>query len=222
MRWSAHRTGRHEASVATAGCESEPVFRRHTRGGLLRQQCTGTNFGTPSRARTREGYSAERGNMANATPALNPNPPKLVTGAQIKAARALLGWRRVDLAAAAGLHRNAVAYWEGQPRMPRREPFACQKMRAALLMAGVVTVSTPAPGVCLFSAGPRRTAEPSASPVSMAPDPERGGHRLKTAFNGRELCTMHSGLAVSTAQEQGNRSTAPDCEPGTETSEVQA
>ncbi len=105
------------------------------------------------RARAREKDSAEQGNMANATPAVNPNPPRLVTGAQIKAARALLGWRRIDLAAAAGLHANSVAYWEGQPSMPPREPFACQKMRAALQSAGVVTVSTPAPGVCLLSAG---------------------------------------------------------------------
>lgn len=158
--------------------------------------------------------------MANTTPALNPNPPKLVIGAQIKAARALLGWRRVDLAAASGLHRNAVAYWEGRQRMPRREPFACQKMRAALLSAGVVTVSTPAPGVCLLSAGPRRTAEPSASPVPMAPNPEGDGHCLKTASNGPELCAMHNGLTVSAAQEQVDRSTGPDCEPDTETSEA--
>ena len=160
--------------------------------------------------------------MAHQTPTLNPNLPKLVTGAQIKTGRALLGWRRADLAAAAGLHRNAVAYWEGQPRMPRREPFACRKMRAALLSAGVVTVSTPAPGVCLLSAGPRRTAEPPASPVPMAPDPEEDGHRLITAFNGQELCTMHNGLADSTTQEQRDRSTAPDCEPGTEVSEARA
>ena len=106
--------------------------------------------------------------------------------------------------------------------MPRREPFACQKMRAALLSAGVVTVSTPAPGVCLLSAGPRHTAEPAASPVSMAPDPDGNGHRLIMAFNGPELCTMHNGLAVSTAQEQRDRSTAPDCEPGTDTSEARA
>ena len=158
--------------------------------------------------------------MANTTPALNPNPPKLVTGAQIKAARALLGWRRIDLAAAAGLHRNAVAYWEGQQRMPRSEPFACRKMRVALLSAGVVTVSTPAPGVCLLSAGPRRIAEPSASQVSMAPDPEGDDHRLITAFNGPELCTTHSGLAVSTVQEQEDRSTSPNCEQGTETREA--
>ena len=158
--------------------------------------------------------------MANPSPALNPNPPKLVTGAQIKAARALLGWRRIDLAAAAGLHRNAVAYWEGQQRMPRSEPFACQKMRAALLTAGVVTVSTPAPGVCMLSRGPHVAAVPAVSPVPQAPKPEGDGHRLITAFNRPELCTMHNGLAVSTAQEQEDRSTASDCEPGTEASEA--
>ena len=99
--------------------------------------------------------------------------------------------------------------------MPSREPFACQKMRAALLSAGVVTVSTPAPGVCLLSAGPRHTAEPAASPVSMAPAPEEDGHRFITASNGLELCAMHNGLAVSTAQEQGDGSTASDCAQGT-------
>lgn len=158
--------------------------------------------------------------MANPSPVLNPNPPKLVTGAQIKAARALLGWRRVDLAAAAGLHRNAVAYWEGQPRMPRREPFACRKMRTALLSAGVVTVSTPAPGVCLLSIG-----RPPASQSPPSPDPspqisEGDGHRLITPFNGPELCTMHSALAVSTAQEQADRSTIAGCAQGTTASEA--
>jgi hypothetical protein len=158
--------------------------------------------------------------MANATPALNPNPPKLVTGSQIKAARALLGWRRIDLAAAAGLHRNAVAYWEGQPRLPRREPFACEKMRAALLSAGVVTVSTPAPGVCLVSAGPRRIAEPAASPVPMASDQEGDGHRFITASKGPELCAMHNHIAGSAAQDRVDSSTAPDCQPDTAVSEA--
>jgi hypothetical protein len=158
--------------------------------------------------------------MANPSPALNPNPPKFVSGAQIKAARALLGWRRIDLAAAAGLHRNAISYWEGQRRMPRREPFACERMRAALLSAGVVTVSTPAPGVCLLSAGPRRTAETTAGTVSVAPDQEKGGYRFITADNGPKLCTMHSDLAVSTAQEQVDRSTTSDSEPGTDIGEA--
>lgn len=36
------------------------------------------------------------------------------TGAQIKAARAMLGLRREDLARAASLHPNAVQYWENR------------------------------------------------------------------------------------------------------------
>ena len=153
--------------------------------------------------------------MANASPALNPNPPKFVTGAQIKGARALLGWRRSDLARAAGLHRNAVAYWEGQSRMPRREPFACRKMRAALLSAGVLTVSTPAPGVCLLSLVRRPVSQSPPSPVASPQISEGDEHRLITAFNGQELCTMHSALTVSTAQEQEDRSTSLDCAPDT-------
>jgi transcriptional regulator with XRE-family HTH domain len=49
-------------------------------------------------------------------------------GAQIRAARALLGWRRADLATAAGLHRNAVAYWERRTRLPRREEVGCSRI----------------------------------------------------------------------------------------------
>jgi hypothetical protein len=115
--------------------------------------------------------------MANATPALNPNPPKLVTGVQIKAARALLS-------------------------------------------AGVVTVSTPAPGVCLLSAGPRRIGKPAASPVPMASDQEGDGHPFITANKGSELCTMHNDLAGSAAQDRVDSSTAPDCEPDTAVSEA--
>jgi hypothetical protein len=222
MRWFAHRPGGHEAvAVSPRLVVHRNQFSDATRAretfppSVYRNQ-----FLHPiTRVRAREALN-ERSEeaMANPSPALNPNPPKLVSGAQIKAARALLGWRRIDLAAAAGLHRNAVAYWEGQRRMPRSEPFACQKMRAALLSAGVVTVSTPAPGVCLLSAGPRHTVEPAAGPVPMAPDQEGNGHRLITASNGPELCAMHNGLAVSAAQEQVDRSTAPDCEQDTETS----
>ena len=39
-------------------------------------------------------------------------------GAQIQAARALVRWRRIDLAKAAGIHPNAVAYWEGMHNIP--------------------------------------------------------------------------------------------------------
>lgn len=80
------------------------------------------------------------------------------TGAQIRAARALLGWTRQELAAAAGLHRNAVAYWERAVAIPpplpsgRRtslEPHACRLIREALEHAGVAIIAVPAAGVCL-------------------------------------------------------------------------
>lgn len=76
----------------------------------------------------------------------------IVTGKQIRAARALIGWTRGDLAQAAGLHRNAVAYWEGKDKIPtgrHQEPVACQHIRAALLAAGVDMVTSPNAGVVL-------------------------------------------------------------------------
>ena len=76
----------------------------------------------------------------------------IVTGAQIRAARALLGWTRAELATAANLHRNAVAYWERRATIPTghyREPHACRLIRKALLVAGVEIFMAPAPGVRL-------------------------------------------------------------------------
>jgi transcriptional regulator with XRE-family HTH domain len=50
-------------------------------------------------------------------------------GKQIRAGRALLGWTRSELARAAGLHSNSVAYWENadslqQTDLARRTPVA--------------------------------------------------------------------------------------------------
>lgn len=218
MRKADHRTSGHGAVLVS----SRPLVPRDKFSGAMRAQprlCTTTSYCTPSRARARESVSeSSEDAMANPSPILNPNPPKFVTGAQIKGARALLGWRRVDLAKAAGLHRNAVAYWEGQQRMPRSEPFACQKMRAALLSAGVVTVSTPAPGVCLLpSKGPR--PKPALGLSSLVPNSEGGGHRFLTAENGPQLCKEHSDVTVSTEQEQRDRSPPLAYAPSTSTSE---
>ena len=52
----------------------------------------------------------------------------IVTGNQIRAARALLGWKRRDLA----LHPNAVAYWERREHIPAadtRPPWAAAACR---------------------------------------------------------------------------------------------
>lgn len=72
------------------------------------------------------------------------------TGRQIAAARALLGWSQGELAQAAGLHVNAVAYWERHGAIPTyRTPVGCERIRDALRDAGVETFLEPAPGVRL-------------------------------------------------------------------------
>jgi len=76
----------------------------------------------------------------------------IVTGSQIRAARALLGWTRRDLARASKLHPNAIAYWEGRSEIPTgawRMPVACRHMRQALLEAGIDFLVLPAVGVRL-------------------------------------------------------------------------
>ena len=66
----------------------------------------------------------------------------ITSGAQIRAGRALLRWSQSQLAQAAGIHRNAVFYWERKTAFPagaqNREPHAVQRMRFALEAAGSV------------------------------------------------------------------------------------
>lgn len=90
---------------------------------------------------------------ANSLETVHPMPSfarPFVTGNQIKAARALLGWRRSDLAGAAQLHVNAVAYWEGRQQLPAHQA-GCVRIRDALFAAGIVAIDSPAPGVCFIS-----------------------------------------------------------------------
>lgn len=78
----------------------------------------------------------------------------LKCGCQIRAARGLLAWTRRDLATAAALHPNAIAYWEARDRIPvghYREPHACRRIRDALAKAGVLTFTSPSPGVRIGS-----------------------------------------------------------------------
>ncbi len=88
----------------------------------------------------------------------------LVTGAQIRAGRALLGWSRDELADAAEIHRNAVGYWEG--RGPAAGPaaassYALHHIARALRAAGIEFVCDPAPGVRF-----RTRAQAEAMPVN--------------------------------------------------------
>ena len=66
-------------------------------------------------------------------------------GAQIRAGRALLGWRRKDRAKAANLHPNAVAYWERRSRLPSHEEVGCRRIREALFWC----VGSTGPGGCV-------------------------------------------------------------------------
>ena len=75
---------------------------------------------------------------------------RIVMGCQISAARALLGWSRVQLAAAAGLNVNSIAYWEAMTVISaKREPHACARIRQALHQAGVEFVGHAKPGARL-------------------------------------------------------------------------
>ena len=71
-------------------------------------------------------------------------------GVQIKAARALLGMTRADLARRTGLHPNAVKYWEARTVSTRTPPpYAVRAMEEALEALGVVAFINPYPGVRL-------------------------------------------------------------------------
>ena len=75
---------------------------------------------------------------------------RIVVGGQIRAARALLGWSRAQLAAAAGLNVNSITYWEATTVIfAKREPHACARIRQALHQAGVEFVGHAKPGVRL-------------------------------------------------------------------------
>ena len=78
----------------------------------------------------------------------------IVSGNQIRAARALLDWTQAQLAAAAKLHPNAIAYWEGREQIPwgiYRQPWACRRIREALHSAGVDFLPSPIVGVRLVA-----------------------------------------------------------------------
>jgi transcriptional regulator with XRE-family HTH domain len=74
----------------------------------------------------------------------------IATGRQIAAARALLGWSQDKLAEASKLHPNSIGYWEAHDEIETgkwRVPVAIERIRAALLNAGVETFLNPSPGV---------------------------------------------------------------------------
>jgi predicted transcriptional regulator len=83
------------------------------------------------------------------------------SGKLISAARTVLGWTQHDLARAAGLHRNAVVYWEKhevithkhQPKYGNSGP---KRIEDALSRAGIMFITEPAPGLCLCASSPKK------------------------------------------------------------------
>ncbi|MBS0251605.1 MAG: helix-turn-helix transcriptional regulator [Proteobacteria bacterium] len=85
----------------------------------------------------------------------------ITTGRQIAAARALLGWSQDELADAAAMHVNSVAYWERHSSIPTdhyKAPIACRRIREALFKAGVETFVDPSPGVRLSARNPAKSS----------------------------------------------------------------
>ena len=79
-------------------------------------------------------------------------PARVVTGAQLRAGRAMLGWSSQTLATAARVHINTVGRWEAAQTLPAfllREPYGVRRMREAMESAGVKFFIRPSPGVRL-------------------------------------------------------------------------
>ncbi|NBC32784.1 MAG: helix-turn-helix domain-containing protein [Alphaproteobacteria bacterium] len=73
----------------------------------------------------------------------------IVTGRQIRAARALLGWEQSDLAAAAGIAVRTLARWESVPGKPTGKVDTLYKIQEALSREGIEFLFGEAPGVRL-------------------------------------------------------------------------
>lgn len=85
--------------------------------------------------------------------------PMIPSGKLISAARTVLGWTQQDLAQAAGLHRNAIVYWEGHETITRKHQpkygnSGPNRIEEALAKAGIKFITEPAAGLCLCASGP--------------------------------------------------------------------
>lgn len=72
--------------------------------------------------------------LADARPAIY--PAAMITGAQIRAARALIGWKQSDLAAASGVSEISIKNIERGVTDPRASTLAA--MQGAFEAAGVI------------------------------------------------------------------------------------
>lgn len=126
----------------------------------------------------------------------------IVTGAQIRAGRALIGWSARDLAKACGLHRNSILYWEAAEGIPTgyAYPYACRKIDGVFEAAEIKLIASPAPGVRLCRkpnnyairapVRPRHGVKDMASLVLKPVDDclKQQGESGPPIFRGRRLC----------------------------------
>ena len=163
---------------------------------------------------------------------------KVVTGAQLRAGRALLGWSSQTLATAARVHINTIGRWEAARTLPAfllREPYGVRRMREAMESAGVKFFIRPSPGVRLckgpsFVMPPARRLRPlhgvprflqlscdrrPKTPVHRTNGPARlCGARTRVGRTCRRR-PMPNGDAACTAvprQDQGRRQDGHDCQ----------
>jgi transcriptional regulator with XRE-family HTH domain len=82
----------------------------------------------------------------------------VVTGAQLRSARALLGWSSAQLAAKAGLSRNTVERLEQHDGVPPSRSQTLIDLQRAFESAGVEFIGSPeeGPGVRLWKTGGRK------------------------------------------------------------------
>ena len=121
------------------------------------------------------------------------NESRIVTGRQIRAARALAGLSRRELAAAAHLHVNSIAYWESSHAIPidRIEPHACTQIRIAMLAVGIEFVGRMRPGIRLCR---------NANYVRLPPSRAHARHGLLPVIAGMERLGASTTLTVSEAK----------------------
>ena len=126
-------------------------------------------------------------------------------GNQIRAARALLGWTRRDLARAAKLHPNAVAYWERRERIPcggYQPPVGCRRMQESLIAAGVSFLTLPVVGVRLvathnFCTCTRKRARAGHGVIEPSP-PARSQNSTKTLASPPHLAPLRQRCGAET------------------------
>lgn len=89
----------------------------------------------------------------------------MISGAQIRAARALLSWPAAELAHKSGVGLATIQRFERQDQIPSSKAGTLDKLKATLEAQGIVFVGDPekAPGVQLTRKPPAKKGRPGSS-----------------------------------------------------------